>query len=339
MFTYLAGVPGGGSPGLCKRERELNHLWKSRLWTYYWLKGIEMPQNKKVNLFLDSGAFSAWSQKIEINIYDYIDFIKRHQDVIDVYVNLDVIGDAKRTLKNQRIMEQQGLSPIPVFHLSEPEKYLAFYVRNYEYIGLGGSVGMSTEQIMLRLDQIFPDFICDSDGYPKVKVHGFGLTSLRLMLRYPWYSVDSTSWVVTGRLGSIYVPQFRNGNWFYDCNPWKVAISTRSPCVKEAGKHISTFSPKRRQIILNYIHQKGYRLGKSEFKYVNQTHEPKENEHWVGKKPKNKNDKRLLEIIQEPGVSNCYQLRDELNIIYFLDLEESMPKWPWPFRKKSRRLL
>ena len=74
-------------------------------------------QDKAVSLFLDSGAYSAWTQGVEINIRDYIDFIKQHQDIIDIYANLDVISiDGKRgskltaelTLKNQKIMEEGG---------------------------------------------------------------------------------------------------------------------------------------------------------------------------------------------------------------------------------------
>ena len=34
---------------------------------------------EKISLFLDSGAFSAFTKGVEINIYDYIDFIKRHK--------------------------------------------------------------------------------------------------------------------------------------------------------------------------------------------------------------------------------------------------------------------
>ena len=52
------------------------------------------------------------------------------------------------------------------------------------------------------------------------------------------------------------------------------------------------------------------------------------------KKEKGKS-KRLLEIVVEPGLSNKYQLRDEMNIIYFLDLEKSMPEWPWAFKRKG----
>ena len=58
------------------------------------------------------------------------------------------------------------------------------------------------------------------------------------------------------------------------------------------------------------------------------------NEKWAEKKSKNKADERQVEIIIEEGVSNKYQLRDEVNIIYFLDLEKSIQKWPWSFKKQ-----
>ena len=59
-------------------------------------------------------------------------------------------------------------------------------------------------------------------------------------------------------------------------------------------------------------------------------------EKWFEKKPEDKNQERTVEIIIEPGISNKYQLRDEMNIIYFLDLEKSLPKWPWAFISNSQ---
>ena len=293
--------------------------------------------NKKVELFLDSGAFSAWSQDKEIKIQDYINFIKEHENVIDVYANLDVIGDAKATWKNQQVMEEAGLTPLPVFHYREDEKWLKRYLaKDYDYISLGGMVPISTTGLIPWLNKLFDKFLTDKKGMPKIKVHGFGLTSLPLMLRYPWYSVDSTSWVITGRMGSVYIPRYRNGKWIYDENSWKIAVSNRSPNVKEAGKHIETLPPTEKRITLDYIHSKGYRLGKSEFKKIDQTYKLQDDERWAEKKPKRKTDKRELEIILEPGISNKYQLRDEMNIIYFLDLEKSMPEWPWAFKMKGQ---
>jgi len=59
--------------------------------------------------FLDSGAFSAFTKNVSIDISDYIKFIKDNKNIFKNYAVLDVIGDAKETLKNQIIMEKQGL--------------------------------------------------------------------------------------------------------------------------------------------------------------------------------------------------------------------------------------
>ena len=294
----------------------------------------------KVNLFLDSGAFSAWAQGVEVDIQAYIAFIKDNLDVIEVYANLDVIGiggkqpnelTAQKTLENQRIMEAAGLKPLPCFHFGEPLSYLEYYVENYDYLALGVA-GNSGLKLIPWLDVCFGDFICGKDGFPKIKVHGFAVTSLRVMLRYPWYSVDSTSWILTGRMGAIYVPQYRGGQWTHAEHSGKIMVSTRSPGLKDAGRHIDTLSPRQRGIVLDYIRSKGYELGQSRFERVPQSHELTEDERWAEKKPKDKKATRLLEVIVEPGIANRYQLRDEMNIRYFQDLERSMPEWPWPFR-------
>jgi len=307
----------------------------------FWKRTIKamIKANKKVNLFLDSGAFSAKSQGVEINLDEYIAFIKANKAYLQVYANLDVIGDAKATWKNQLIMEEAGLKPLPCFHYNEDEKWLQKYMdKGYKYIALGGMVGVPSTQLKQWCDRIWKNYLCDEEGMPKIKVHGFGLTSLRLMLRYPWYSVDSTSWVVTGRMGAVYIPSFRDGKWIYDEQSLKISVSNKSPNMKESGQHITTFPIKMQEVILNYIHEKGYKLGISKFKTESQSYELEENEKWAEKKPKDSKAKRLVEIIVEEGISNRYQLRDEMNIIYFMDLEKSMPTWPWAFKKGQNGL-
>lgn len=284
--------------------------------------------SKDISIFIDSGAFSAKTQGVQIKVQDYIQFIKDNEQYIDLYANLDVIGDPKSTLHNQRIMERAGLHPMPVFHYGEDVSYLQRYLFKYDYIALGGLVGGTSKVISEWLDPLWSEYICDGNGLPKVKIHGFGLTSLRLMLRYPWYSVDSTSWVVTARLGSVYVPRFSEGKYIYDEDSWKVSVSSRSPDKKEQGQHIDTFTPGQREAILSYFESKGYVLGKSEFRKEKDGYKLKEGERWFGKA---RDGYRELELVVEPGLSNQYILRDELNIIYFNDLEKSMPEWPWSF--------
>jgi hypothetical protein len=311
----------------------------------------------KISLFLDSGAFSAFTQKKEIDVYDYIKFIKDNEKHIDIYANLDVIRDAEATLRNQKIMEKKGLHPIPVFHKREDFKYLKDYVDNYDYIAIGGiASGETTESLVKFLNTCWKQYICNTpDHMPRVKVHGFGVTSLNVMLRYPWYSVDSTTWVIASRMGGVMTPRFVNDKYIYDENSWKVTVSSRSPDKKDKGKHISTFSPDDQQRILDYFKKKGYALGKSSFKTVSKGYELKEGERWWGKEltedekrpqeyvvkgitvKKKKKGEREVEIIEEPGLCNDYKLRDELNIIFFLDLEKSIPEWPWPLDAKKIR--
>lgn len=299
---------------------------------------------KKVELFLDSGAFSAWTQKKPIDIHEYIEFIKLNKDMIDIYANLDGIpmkggtgevmqnrvASAKLTLKNQRIMEKAGLHPLPCFHFGEPFEYLQYYVDNYEYLALGVAGNKGTALIGW-LNTCFQDYICDVNGMPKVKVHGFAVTSVKIMIMYPWYSVDSTSWAITGGMGSIFVPAFTRGIADYTKTPWKIFVSNRSPSMKEAGKNLNTLQPKEKQVYLDYIHSKGYILGQSSFKSTQEGYELAENEKWAERKVKGQKT-RLVEVIEEVGICNTYQLRDEMNIIYFHDFEKTRPDWPWAFK-------
>ena len=294
-----------------------------------------MKPNKKIELFLDSGAFSAWSQGIEIDILDYIEFIKKHKKYLDVYANLDVIGDPEKTLRNQYKMEKAGLSPLPCFHYKEDESYLKTYLKKYKYIALGGMVGTHKKQLDLWLNKIFGEFICDTDGYPKIKIHGFGLTSLDLMLKYPWYSVDSTSWVVTARMGSVLIPVYKQGKYIYNEIPHKIVVSSVSPNLKTKD-HISNFSPERQSALLKYLKEKGYELGESKFRKVPVDYKLKEDEKWAEKKDKGMVERRVEKIIKV-GVSNDYKLRDEVNIIYFRDLETFFPKYPRRFKVEERQ--
>lgn len=290
----------------------------------------------KISLFLDSGAYSAWSQGIEIDIYKYIDFIKEHKQYIDVYANLDVIGNEQATWKNQKIMEGAGLEPLPVFHVEDNIKYLHKCVNEYDHFCLGGMAkGFTTSQRMVFLDMCF-GIICDtSDRMPKSKIHGFGMTSLKLMFRYPWYSVDSTSWVLTSRMGSIYVPKYKNGQFIYNEDCWKICLSSRSPGKEDAGKHFDTLPNNVQDKIKEYLFDRGYKIGKSEFRRVDEKkYKLEENEKYC-KEKRAQDGTREVETIVEDGLCNSYKLRDEVNIIYYLDLEKSMPAWPWPYKPKG----
>jgi len=161
---------------------------------------IEKPFVKR--FFLDSGAFSAWSKGVTIDLDRYINFIKRFKEHLDVYANLDNITDIQETEDNQKKMEDAGLKPLPVFHHGEPFEILDRMLDTYDYIALGGMVPIPTVRLDPWLTLCF-ERICNKDGTPAKKIHGFGLTTISLMKKYPFYSVDSVSPVLTGAMGGI----------------------------------------------------------------------------------------------------------------------------------------
>ena len=64
-------------------------------------------------------------------------------------------------------------------------------------------VKQSSKTVRRWLDHVWHYYLTNPDGTPKVKVHGFGLTARELMFRFPWGSVDSTSWMHTSRYGGV----------------------------------------------------------------------------------------------------------------------------------------
>lgn len=153
------------------------------------------PQKK---IFLDSGAFTASTMGKEIKIDDLIKFIKENKKNLDVYSTLDVIGNWEATRANTEYMESKGIKPLPVFHYKSPREELKRLVKNYEYFALGGLVPVAKDRRRMRnwLD------MCFSIIQDKAKTHGFGVTALWALKRYPFYSTDSTSYLQASRYGS-----------------------------------------------------------------------------------------------------------------------------------------
>jgi len=151
---------------------------------------IEKLKTKK-KMFLDSGAFSAFTKGKEVNLDEYIKYIKENEHYFAVYALLDVINNEKDTMKNLEYMEANGLHPLPVFHFRSDLNTLEKMVKKYDYIALGGLVPLAKKRKLMRmwLDT------CFSIIKNKVKVHGFGINAFSLWEEYPFYSVDATSWV------------------------------------------------------------------------------------------------------------------------------------------------
>jgi len=185
-------------------------------------KGIEdwRETGHADKLFIDSGAFSVAHAGKTVNIDAYIDYINERTD-IPIFVELDVIPfpvlnetTAKEcceaSWQNYLYMKERVTNPcflLPLYHFGEPKEALNRILNTEvngklpEYIGIGGRHGVSTDLQDRYFHEIFAT-IQKSDN-PKVKVHAFGMTVIKLLEKFPFYSADSTTWLQLGINGNI----------------------------------------------------------------------------------------------------------------------------------------
>lgn len=223
--------------------------------SYHYIHGqkfVDKIREQNEHVFLDSGAFSAHSLGVVININDYCDYIIRNRDILRVEDGavmasvLDGIGDPLQTWRNQLYMEAYGAKPLPCFHYSEPFEYLDWYVARYSYITIGGLVGKTAKDQQIWLDRIWERMV-DGSGRAKLKVHGFGMTSPELMKRYPWHSCDSSSWIQSAAFGNIYTSEYG-----------PISVSKESPARHDNGRHFSSLTTIEQQSLEDMLNRKGF---------------------------------------------------------------------------------
>jgi hypothetical protein len=276
MHIYAAAVYSNSYPKGMNRyeklednEREILHGLPHILESYHYVHKPSFVQAMRENgakVFVDSGAFSAYTLGVELDINAYCQYICDNWDIIRfddgrimMASVLDGIGDAEKTWVNQQAMEHYFQSrgwdvcPLPCFHFGEPTEYLERYIQNYEYITLGGMVGASTDQLRKWLERVWQDFLLDGSGRAKIKVHGFGITAVPLMEEFDWYSCDSSSWIQSAAFGSIVLPGASAKN-----PAMPIAVSTKSPSRHDHGQHLTTLSPPERQHLHALLARNGF---------------------------------------------------------------------------------
>ena len=176
------------------------------------------------NIFIDSGAFSAWSKGKPLDVDNYIEFLNKNSEAFTAFASIDNIpGELTRaaTLKEreespmlswenylymrERINEKDKL--VPTFHAGEDLKHLSNLLevkldnKHIPYIALGGTVGATMNYKKKWYSTCFK--VISESSNPNVKVHAFGMTAFDVLESFPFYSADSTSWIMTTANGNL----------------------------------------------------------------------------------------------------------------------------------------
>lgn len=242
----------------------------------------------------------------------YASFIKKFSKYVDFFATVDAISNPDITWEIQRYFEEEhGVQPVPIVHYGTPMKYVDRYLQTgrYDFLGVGGlGQGVSRAQYYTWGDEFFCHICPESNNYlPLVKTHGFAMTSWDLIVRWPWWSVDSATWVKVAAYGHIIVPRSSEDSGFrFDRPPLMITLSNKSPNVKERDKHYKNSRDNVKAQVRRWLDEIGIALGSE--------------------------DENGEEV--ERGVLTHHQPRSLANIHYFQRLAASRPEWPNPLDKK-----
>ncbi len=222
MKIYLAGS-----------ESSFGQMFGNKIenafYSYYYLRQTKknLPKVKLHQLlFVDSGAHTFFSENENVEsassrtkksktketpdqyFLNYVKWLKVNYDRLDYYAELDIgeiIGQNK-VRKWREILKAEGLYKkcVPVYHpsLMSWKDYLNLLdTLESGYIAIEGD---RKSRGRLNYNKII------KPAYErKIKVHGFAMTKTTVLNTYPFYSVDSTTWLQAVMFGTI--PFHQNG--------------------------------------------------------------------------------------------------------------------------------
>lgn len=183
-------------------------------------------------LLVDSGAYSAHTVGRHIDVDEYIEYLNYNEDYLTGYVQVDeipgrfgvpktrqqLIDAPENTWKNYVYMRERLDNPnklLALFHMGEDFSHLVRMLEttfengeHIPYIGISPANDMAKRHKDKWFEQCFR-IIRDSKN-PNVKTHAFGMTSVDLLEKYPFYSADSTNCILSAGMGNILVPNNDN---------------------------------------------------------------------------------------------------------------------------------
>lgn len=184
-----------------------------------------MPEAPPRTLIIDSGAFTAWTKGIALDVREYAQFALGAQQrwPQTVSVNLDVIPGSpgrtstaaereegmERSLIHADVLRAHGLRVMEVFHQDEPLSFLKRLVerrRVGEPLGLSPRNDRGVQPRCAWLRHVLKWMVQHGGVKSIPPCHGLAATAASMGQAFPFYSADSSTWSLPFRVGFL-VPQ------------------------------------------------------------------------------------------------------------------------------------
>lgn len=206
-------------------------------------------------LLIDNGAFTVHRQGGTLDIDKYIEYINENDEYCDYFIALDEIpgkwGQERtreeilhaplQTWENYLYMIEKVNKPeklLPVFHQGDDFKWLEKILTHPtpKYICISGNKELTNKRREAFYKQCY-EYINRLN--PNIKVHCLGSATMSNVEKFPFTSMDSTTYIMTGVNGNILMPN--NVNLY----------------VGDCGKSLT---PLEKKAVSEYISQFGYTL-------------------------------------------------------------------------------
>lgn len=157
------------------------------------------------DFLLDSGAFTYRQKAKTMSLQSFDSYVDKYIEFINTYnvkhffeMDIDnIVGLEKVEEYRARIERRTGKQSIPVWHSNRGWQYFVDMCKEYSYVSIGGIAKNPNGK---KLEKIFPYFI-EHAHKNCVEMHGLGYTDIKNLKKYPFDSVDSTSWSSGSRYG------------------------------------------------------------------------------------------------------------------------------------------
>jgi hypothetical protein len=174
----------------------------------------EPVKKSEVKIMIDSGAHTFFQKFDEYKAKDdkfwddyltkYTNWVRENKQYIFACANLDIdaiVGIDKVDEWNDKYfkpLEAEGVQVCYIWHADRGNTGWEDYCKKHSYIGLTMENDTLTVQQLMRLINVAKKY--------NTRVHGMALTRMEILVRVPFFSVDSTTWLVGQQYGEL--------NWF-----------------------------------------------------------------------------------------------------------------------------
>lgn len=211
--TVMSGVESDSYWDIC-----LGAGFDRVLMSYHYLKtkpkrllSERMKKHPDVKVMIDSGAYTFHAKEEEYKdkpwefwekyATDYTNYIRANKEHIFCCVELDIanlVGFEKQDYIRKMYfdpLKAEGILVCYVWHEYDGEPFWEEMCKRYDFVAFSLQNGTSTERNVMKRINIARRY--------GTLVHGLACTRLDYQVKYPFFSVDSTTWLVGTQYGEL----------------------------------------------------------------------------------------------------------------------------------------